>query len=242
MLGKMIIRKSLTVLSAVAVLTVYSSIALAAPRDVKASITVTGQVTVNGQAAVSSATVVSGSVITTGTDSSAVVSISDNGRVELLGDTSITLQYTGNSIIAMLTSGAVRVSNKSGISSTVTTKRATVVGDTGQANLFLVDVGCGDDTKCSQTYVETTSGLVTMNSGAESKQVAAGMDATAGPPSQTGCKPCLRPGSAPPVRLAGIPFWPLLLLAGGAAACAVFCTKGQKNEPDIPVIVISPTD
>ncbi len=240
MLGNIWIKKSLSLLSAFAVLVVYSSIAVAAPKDVRAAITVTGQVTVNGQAAVSNATVVSGSVITTGADSSAVISLSDNGRVELMGDTSITLNYTDNSIIAMLSSGSVRISNKSGISSTVTTKRATVVGDSVQANLFLVDVGCGDDAKCSQTYVETTTGLVTMNSGSESKQVAAGMDATSGSPSQTGCKPCLRPGSAPPVRLAGIPFWPLLLLAGGAAVGAIIFTK-QERDPDIPVIVVSPT-
>ena len=239
MLGKIWIKKSVSFLTAFAVLVVYSSVALAAPKDVKAAITVSGQVTVNGQAAVSNATVVSGSVVTTGANSSAVISLSDNGRVELLADTSITLRYTDNSIVAMLSSGAVRVSNKAGISSTVTTKSSTVVGDTGQANLYLVDVGCGDDTKCAQTFVETTTGLVTMNSGSSSKQVAAGTDATAGSPSQTGCKPCLRPGSAPPVRLAGIPFWPLLLLAGGAAVGAIIFTK-QDTEPQPPVIVVSP--
>lgn len=240
MLGKIWIKKSLSLLSAFAVLVVYSSVALAAPKDVKAAITVNGQVTVNGQTAVSNATVVSGSVITTGANSSAVISLSDNGRVELQAETSITLNYSDSSINATLTSGAVRVSNKAGISSTVTTKSTTVVSDTGQANLYLVDVGCGDDTRCTQTFVQTTSGLVTMTSGGTTKQVAAGSDATAGAPSQTGCKPCLRPGSAPPVRLAGIPFWPLLLLAGGAAVGAIIFTK-QKDEPDVPVIVVSPT-
>lgn len=241
MLGKIWIKKSISLFTALTVLCVYSSVALAAPKDVKAAITVNGQVTVNGQAAVSNATVVSGSVVTTGANSSAVISLSDNGRVELLSETSITLRYTDNSIVAMLTSGAVRVSNKAGISSTVTTKATTVVSDTGQSNLYLVDVGCGDDTKCAQTFVETTSGLVTMTSGNTSKQVAAGADATAGSSQQTGCKPCLRPGSAPPVRLAGIPFWPLLLLAGGAAVGAIIFTK-QDDEPDIPVIVVSPTE
>jgi len=239
MLGKNLIKKSISVLTAFAVLLSYSSFALAAVGDTKAAISVTGQVTVNGEPTVSDATVVSGSVITTGTNSSAVISIGDNGRIELLGETSITLKYTDNTIIAMLTSGAVRVSNKAGIASTVTTKSSTVVGDAGQANLFLVDVGCGDDTKCAQTYVETTNGLVTMVSGSTSKQVAAGTDATSGSASQTGCKPCLRPGSAPPVRLAGIPWWPLLLLAGGAAIGTIVFTK-QESERDRPVIVLSP--
>lgn len=240
MLGKLWIKKSLTILSAFAVLAVYTSPALAASKDVKAAITVTGQVTVNGQPAVSNSTVVSGSVITTGVDSSAIISLSNNGRIELQGQTSITLKYTDNTIIAMLSTGAVRVSDSAGIASTVTTHSATVVGDSAQANLYLVDVGCGDDAKCSQTYVETTTGLVTMNSGASSKQVAAGSDATAGSPSQTGCKPCLRPGSAPPVRLAGIPFWPLLLLAGGAAVGAIIFTKQNGKQGDDTVIVVSP--
>lgn len=239
MLGKIWIKKTISVLTAFAVVASYSSVALAAVGDANASIRVTGQVTVNGQPTVSDATVVSGSVITTGANSSAVISVGDNGRVELLGETSITLKYTDNTIIAMLSTGAVRVSNKSGISSTVTTKTTTVVGDTGQSNLYLVDVGCGDDAKCGQTYVETTTGLVTMNSGSSSKQVAAGTDATSGPASQTGCKPCLRPGSAPPVRLAGIPWWPLVLLAGGAAIGSIIFTK-KERERDCCVIVVSP--
>jgi hypothetical protein len=235
MLGNIWIKKSLSLLSAFAILVVYSSFALAAPKDVKAAITVTGQVTVNGQAAVSNTTVVSGSVVTTGTDSSAIISLSDNGRIELLGETSITLRYSDNTIIAMLSSGAVRVSNRAGVASTVTTKSTTVVGDSAQANLFLVDVGCGDDAKCSATYVETTTGLATMNSGSTSKQVAAGTDATSGTPSQTGCKPCLRPGSAPPVRLAGA-WWPLIFLG----VVPFFFKKDNKRCPDCDVIVISP--
>ena len=239
MLGNIWIKKSISFLTAFAIMVVYSSVALAAPKDVKAAITVTGSVSVNGQSAVSNGTVVSGSVITTGANSGATITLSDNGRVELLAETSITLRYTDNSIVAMLSSGAVRVSNKAGIATTVTTKSSTVVSDAGQANLYLVDVGCGDDAKCSQTFVETTTGLVTMNSGSSSKQVAAGTDATSGTPSQTGCKPCLRPGSAPPVRLAGIPFWPLLLLAGGVAVGAIIFTK-QDDDSGGGVIVVSP--
>lgn len=241
MLGKNWIHKSFTLLTAIAVLGVYSTVSLAAS-EVKGEITVTGQVTVNGQTAVSNSTVVSDSTITTGTNSSAVISLGSNGRVELLPETSITLRFTDNSIIAMLSSGKVRISNTAGISSTVTTKSATVVADTGQSNVFAVDIGCGDDIKCAQTYVETTTGLVTMRSGNTSKQVVAGTDATAGT-SQTGCKPCYRPDSAPPPAIAGIgagALTALLLLAGGAAVAAIILGKGDTTQDGGGVIVVSP--
>jgi hypothetical protein len=241
MLGKNWINKSFTLLTALAVLCVYSTVSLAA-NDVRGEITVTGQVTVNGQTAVSNSTVVSGSTITTGANSSAVINLGKNGRVELLPETSITLKYTENSIIAMLSTGKVRLSNTAGISSTVTTKSATVVADTGQANVYTVDVGCGDDAKCSQTYVETTTGLVNLRSGNTSKQVAAGTDATAGT-AQTGCKPCLRPGSAPPTAIAGIGTGALaaiLIAAGGAAAAAIILGDTETTQDGGGTIIVSP--
>ncbi len=243
MLGKNWIHKSFTFLTAVALLSVYSTISLAVVKDVKGEITVTGQVTVNGQTAVSNSTVVSGSTITTGTNSSAIINLSKNGRVELLPETSLTLKYSENSIVAMLSSGKVKISNTSGVSATVTTKSATVVADTGQANFFAVDVGCGDSTKCAQTFVETTSGLVTLRSGSTTKQVAAGTDATAGL-SQTGCKPCYRPGSAPPPAIAGIGTGALaaiLLAAGGATVAAVILgSKTDTTQGGGGTIVVSP--
>ena len=59
MLGKNRIRKSITLLTAVAVWCVYSSVIFALPKDVTGEITVTGQVTVNGQTAVSNSTILS---------------------------------------------------------------------------------------------------------------------------------------------------------------------------------------
>ncbi len=242
MLGKNWINKSFTLLTVLAVLCVYSTVSLAALKDVNAEITVTGQVTVNGQTAVSGSTVVSGSTITTGTNSNAIVSLGKNGRVELLPETSLTLKYSDTSIIAMLSSGKVRISNSAGVSATVTTKSATAVADTGQANVFAVDVGCGDDVKCAQTYVETTTGLVTLRSGSTSKQVAAGTDATAGT-AQTGCQPCYRPGSAPPPAIAGIGTGALaaiLLAAGGATAAAIILGKQDNTQDGGGVIIVSP--
>jgi len=227
MLDKNLIHKSITYLTAITMLCLYSTVSLFAQSVVKGEITVTGQVTVNGQTAVSNSTVVSGSTITVGANSNAIINLGNNSRVELLPETSITLKYSGNSIIAMLSSGKVRISNAAGTAATVTTKSATVVADTGQANVFTVDIGCGDSTKCAQTYVETATGLVTLRSGSTTKQVAAGTDATAGT-SQTGCKPCFRPGSAPPAAVAGIgagAIAAILIGAGGAAVAAIIYGK-----------------
>jgi hypothetical protein len=238
MLGKHILRKFLTLLTAVAVWCVYSTVALAAAKDITGEITIVGQVTINGQAAVSNSTIVSGSTIVTGTNSSATISLAKAGRVELLSDTTLTLKFSDNSIVGMLSAGKVRVWNAAGIATTFTTKNSTVIADTGQSNTFTVDVGCGNDAKCSQTFVETIAGLVMLRTGTTDKQVAAGTDAVAGNPSQTGCQPCPRPGSAPPVAIAG-PWW--LLLIPAALIPVIFLVPGDGPEPDDGTpIVVSP--
>jgi len=73
-------RKSIAFAVTVAVLSVYSMVALAKPGEQKNSgeLSVSGQVTVNGQAAISGATVFSDSVITTAANSSAVVSLGNS--------------------------------------------------------------------------------------------------------------------------------------------------------------------
>ena len=81
MLGKNSFRKFITLTTLVAVWTVYSAVALAAPTGSTAEITVTGQVTLNGQAAVSNSTVISGSTIVTATGSTATISIGKIKRV-----------------------------------------------------------------------------------------------------------------------------------------------------------------
>ncbi|MGI8786629.1 MAG: hypothetical protein ACR2HG_02555 [Pyrinomonadaceae bacterium] len=246
MLGKNLIRKSITLFTVVAVWCVFSMVAVAAPsNDVMGEITVTGQVTVNGQAVTSDSIFTSGSTIVTGTNASAVISLGKNGRVEVLSDSSVTLKFTDNSIVGLLSAGKVRVSNSAGVASTITTRNATVIADAGQANTFGVDVGCADEERCTQTYVETTAGLVTLRSGTSDKQVAAGTDATYGNPSQTGCKPCLRPGSSQPVRTAGISAGAiagiLLAIAGAVGVAAVLSRRGNNTQVGGGAIVISPT-
>jgi len=238
MLGINRIRKTITVMTAVAVWCVYSMVAFAAPPDITGEITVTGQVSVNGQAAVSNSTIASGATVTTAKGSSAVVSLGKLGRVEVSEDSGVTLKFSEGSIIAMLSSGKVRVSNNAGVAATVTSKNATVMGDSGQANSFAVEA------ECSHTHVDTASGLVTMREGNSDKQVAAGTSAIAGDLSQAGCKPCMRPGTGEAVPVAGIGTGAIaliLLAAAGAAGAAVLLGS---SDNDVTVgggtVVVSP--
>ncbi len=76
MLNKILIRKSITLLTVIAVWCVFSmSAVMAAPDDVMGEITVTGQVSVNGQTVASNSTITSGSTLVTGTGSSAIVNL-----------------------------------------------------------------------------------------------------------------------------------------------------------------------
>ncbi len=244
MLGKNIIRKSITLLTAVAVWSAFSMAVLAAPGDVMGEITVNGQVSVNGQSVISNTTLTTGSSVTTGANSSATINLGKNGRVEVLSDSSLTLKFTDNSIVGMLMAGKVRVSNAAGIATTVTTRNSTIIGDASQANSFGVDVGCADEDRCTQTYVETTTGLVTLRSGNTDKQVAAGTDASYGNASQTGCKPCVRPGTAAPVVTAGLgggAIAAILAAAAGVVGAALYFGGDNETEVGGGAIVISPS-
>lgn len=233
MFGKNSIRKIATSLTAIAVWCVYSTVAFAVPTSATGDITVSGSVTVNGQTAVSNTTFVSGSTVATGAGSNATISLGKLGRVEVQENSAVTLTFSPTSIIAMLDSGKIQVSNPVGVSATVTTKHATSIADTGQANNFYVQTACAD------TWVDTVTGLVVMREGTSDKQVAAGSSASAGNIQQAGCKPCLRPGSAPETAVAGWP-WLILLAAGAAGAAVFFGTKSEDTTLGGGAVIVSP--
>jgi len=232
MLGKNYFRKFVTLTTAITVWSVYSMVALAVPNESAGEITVSGQVTVNGQSAVSNSTILSGSTIVTGVGSSATVSLGKTGRIEVLEDSNLSLRFTDNSIVGIVAQGKVRVANSSGVATTFTTKDATVIADAGQADTFMVEV------ECSHTHVDSTAGIVTMREGSNDKQVVAGTTAVAGNLSQTGCKPCMRPNSAPPIRTA-FPWW--LVLVGAAGAAVLIGTSHEDPTPGGGTVVVSPT-
>ncbi len=238
MLGKNRIKKYIALLTVVALWSVTSMVALAAPNDVSGDITVTGQVTVNGQTAVSNSMIVSGSVITTGANSSAVISLGKLGKIEILEDSNFTLRFTDNSITGILSQGKARISNAAGIATSVATSDATTIADAGQANTFLVEL------ECSHTHVDTVSGLVTMRTGNTDKQVAAGTSATAGNLSQTGCKPCVRPGNGikTPVLGLGAGALAAILIGAGVGIGTAVILGGGGSDVTIGggTVVVSP--
>ena len=234
MLSKNLIQKSFTLLTAVAFWCVSSMVALAAPKDITGDITISGQVTVNGQSVVSNSTLVSGSSIVTGDNSTAVISLGKTGRVELLANSNITLKFNDIGITGILSSGKVRVSNAAGVATTITTKDATVLADAGQSNSFAVEV------ECSHTHVDTLSGLVTMRTGTNDKQVAAGTDAVAGNLAQTGCQPCLRPGPDVPVAAIGtLPLAAILIAAAAGVGTAIIFGSSSDTTINGTTVVVS---
>lgn len=234
MLSRNIIQKSVTLLTVAAFWCATSMVALAAPKDINGDITVSGQVSVNGQAVVSNSTVVSGSTITTGENSSAVISLGKAGRIEVLGNSTMTVKFSDAEITVVSLTGKARFSNSAGVATTVATKNATVIADAGQANSFSVEV------ECSHTHVDTLSGLVTLREGTSDRQVAAGTDAVAGDLSQAGCQPCTRPG--PDVKVASIGIAPLvaiLLAAAGGIGTAVILGQSSDTSTGGGVVVTS---
>src|ERR687886_2525244 len=139
-------RKSIAFCLAVAVLSVYSMVSLAAPRQQgpAGELSVSGKVTVNGQNAISGATVFSDSTIVTAPNSSARISLGALGSLDLLPGTTLKLSFTDKSITGMLDAGRLQVSTPQGILSSFTTKDAMVVSDPSQADVFTIDLECGN--------------------------------------------------------------------------------------------------
>ncbi len=222
-------RKSIAAGVAVAVLSVYSMVVLAAP-GAKASgeLSVSGQVTVNGQKVISGGTLFSDSAIVTADQSSAVVSISKLGRVELAPNSSLRVSFVDHSLTAMLETGTAHVSTLAGISVNLTTKDGTVLVDGSQATSFTVNAMRG------RTSIATESGLAQLRAGGTLKQIAAGESATAGTPTPD--------DKDDDGGMSGTSLAILLLAVGGAVAAVIFATT-HNNDLNFggQVVVVSPT-
>jgi phage baseplate assembly protein gpV len=229
-------RKSLAFLVTVAILSVYSMVALATPGQKAASgeLSASGQVTVNGQAAISGATIFSDSVITTAANSGATISLGKAGRVELMPNTSVKLSFSDSNISSSLDAGRLRVSTLNGVSAVVTTKDGAAVADANSAASFTVDVECGN------TVVASQSGNVQLRTGEKTSPIAAGSQGTAGT-AQPGTR-CTRLTKTTSFgKLSGGALAGLLLAAGGAIALAFWAThKEDSLNFGGTVVVVSP--
>jgi hypothetical protein len=230
-------RKSIAFCIAVAVLSVYSMVALATPGQKAASgeLSVSGQVTVNGQAAISGATVFSDSVIATAANSSATVSLGKLGRVELFPNTSVKLSFGDANISASLEAGRIQVATLAGTAAVVTAKDGAAIADASQAATFNVDVECGNMIVASQ------AGLVELRAGNKNTPVAAGTSESAGTPQPgTRCTRLTRPDTFG--SISGGALAALLLAVGGAVAAAIIAAS-HDNDLNFggSVTVVSPT-
>ena len=230
MISKTWSRKPIAACVAVAILSVYSMVVLASPAAKAASgeLTVSGSVTVNGEAVVSGGTLFSDSVITTAESSSAVVSLSKLGRVELAPNSSLRISFTEKGITGLLDSGSAHVSTLAGVVVNFTTKDGAVVADGTQATSFTVNVVKG------VTSLNTHSGLALLRVGSTTKQVAAGESASAGTPTPQTANDDDDDMSGGELAA--------FLLAGGAAAALVFWAITHDNDLNFAgtPIVISP--
>ena len=229
MISKSWSRKSIATAVAVAVLSVYSMVVLAAP-GAKASgeLSVSGQVTVNGQKVISGGTVFTDSTISTAAQSSASVNISKVGRVELAPNSNLRLSFTDTSITAMLETGSAQVSTLAGKTVNLSTKDGAVVVDGSQATTFTVSAFRG------RTSVATQSGIAEFRSGSTTKHIAAGESATAGVPNPK--------GDDDDDGLSGGALAVLLLAIGGAVAGVLYAAF-HNNDLNFggSVTVVSPT-
>jgi hypothetical protein len=66
----------------------------------------------------------------------------------------MTLNFGTNNIIAMVDAGKVRISSSIGVSTTATTKHATFIADSSQADSFLLEV------ECSHTHIDAKAPLI----------------------------------------------------------------------------------
>ena len=223
-------RKFTAVVVAVAVLSVYSMMVLAAP-GAKASgeLSVSGQVTVNGQKVISGGTMFSDSTISTADQSTASVSLGKLGRVELAPNSNLRLSFSGNSINAMLETGSAHVATLAGITVNLTTKDGAVVVDGSQATSFTVNASRG------RTSISTESGLAQLRAGGSVKQIAAGESASAGSPNPQGT-------ADDDDGMSGTAMAVLLLAVGGAVAAVLYAAL-HNNDLNFGgnVTVVSPT-
>jgi ferric-dicitrate binding protein FerR (iron transport regulator) len=103
-----------------------------------AELTAFGLVKIDGELARSGQTLFSGSTIETSHDATSFINLGARGRLELLRDSSLSLQFDRTTLQGLLGSGRARITVAAGIRVEVATKDATVISDATQPAIFSV--------------------------------------------------------------------------------------------------------
>jgi hypothetical protein len=233
MISRVLVRKLIVTVVTVAVLTVYSMVAVAAPGATTfGELSASGQVTVNGEAGIPNGTVFSGSMINTGPQGHASVTLNELGLVALAPGSGLELSFTDRSIAATLGTGQVQVSTLAGTSVNVQTVDTTVLVDGTQQTTFTVNASTGS------TQITVLTGMAQVNTGGTVRTVNAGESASSGT-----AIPQPTPGTPGNHHGVGGGALAVLLLAAGGVIAAAIIAATQNNDFNFGgnPIIVSPT-
>ena len=137
-------------------------------RDYFGELSASGRVWVDGLPALTGLTLFTASRIETGEASSAVVGFGRLGRLELLPESEVRLDFAETSIAAALAGGGLRCAVPRGITAEVTTPDGYVRSDPSAPSLFIVRIERG------RTSVETHAGRATLQLDERAVEVGSG--------------------------------------------------------------------
>jgi hypothetical protein len=137
-------------------------------------LTTRGVSRIDGMEAISGETIFSGSNITTEQNATATVSLGKLGRVEILSDSGLWLDFGETGVTGTLATGGVDVSLPAGVPGAVTTGEASVIANGNEPALFSVT------TRDDETIVTAQAGQVQVRAFGKTQQLTAGQTASAG--------------------------------------------------------------
>ncbi len=96
--------------------------------------------TVNGNSAIAGMTIFNNNRVKTGPQGSAVINAGKNGRLELGGQTDVTLQFSAETFGGEMRAGRAVISVPAGVTISVATARGTVITDGTKPSLLTIEV------------------------------------------------------------------------------------------------------
>lgn len=236
MINETLSRKLIALCLVFFILTAYSMVTLAAPGPSQprpsGSLTVNGEVTVDGARAMSGTTVFPGSTIATASGSGATISLGPLGRIELLPNSSLKLDFNETANLSQLDAGGLRLSTPTGAATSITAGSSVAVADVNQDNVFTVNLSDGN------TLVATQVGRVELKSGQQAKAISAGQQGSIGG-AAPGTSNALPQGTMRNNLSGGGVAW-LLIAIGAAVATAIIIAANNDDDDGNDQIPISP--